>query len=251
MLGGFILGLTTLTRFVALLFPVVVVIVIWWLWRDSKRTLIGLAGFGLLFMVPLAPWFARNYIVLDHFIMGRTGGGEIYWTGSYIPWDGDWQGYLWPLSEYQAATPNMFDHDAAMTQRALENITADPIGVAGIWIKKPLKIFFQPEGLQFLIHAGAFTPSQLLLSALVIIAFCGHLLLLTLAALGVLRWKQARLFFIVTGSLLLYMVVIHLPLNGVPRYAVPFYSLIFIASAIGLLELLNDVKTHLKTHVKR
>ncbi len=54
----------------------------------------GLAGAALLFigfMLPIAPWTARNAIELDRFVPISTGGGKALYVGTFLPGDGEYQ----------------------------------------------------------------------------------------------------------------------------------------------------------------
>jgi hypothetical protein len=44
---------------------------------------------GAAFIVVLAPWTIRNFIVLDRFVPLSTGGGKVLFTGTRLPTDGD------------------------------------------------------------------------------------------------------------------------------------------------------------------
>jgi 4-amino-4-deoxy-L-arabinose transferase-like glycosyltransferase len=90
---GALLGLTTLTRpeylpFVALFALLALVRV----WLGQRRGLApGIAAAALLvvaFCGVLAPWTARNYLVLDRFVPVTTGGGKALFVATYLPGDG-------------------------------------------------------------------------------------------------------------------------------------------------------------------
>ena len=90
---GALLGLTTLTRpeylpFVALFALLALARV----WLGHRRGLLpGLAAAALLvaaFCGVLAPWTARNAIVLDRFVPVTTGGGKALFVATYLPGDG-------------------------------------------------------------------------------------------------------------------------------------------------------------------
>jgi 4-amino-4-deoxy-L-arabinose transferase-like glycosyltransferase len=90
---GALLGLTTLTRpeylpFVGL-FALLALARVWL--GHRKGLLPGLAAGALLvaaFCAVLAPWTARNAIVLDRFVPVTTGGGKALFVATYLPGDG-------------------------------------------------------------------------------------------------------------------------------------------------------------------
>src|SRR5688572_2982729 len=89
LLPGALLGLTTLTRPEYL--PFVAVFALLALLRVSWRRPAGWAAVALLvvaFCAVLAPWTARNAIVLDRFVPVTTGGGKALFVATYLPGDG-------------------------------------------------------------------------------------------------------------------------------------------------------------------
>ncbi len=93
LLPGALLGLTTLTRpeylpFVAVFAALALLRV----WRGHGAGLRGGVVAGLLLMVAfcgvLAPWTARNYLVLDRFVPVTTGGGKALFVATYLPGEG-------------------------------------------------------------------------------------------------------------------------------------------------------------------
>lgn len=243
---GVFLGAATLTRFVTLFFPFLLMIMLWM--RYKKEWKKGVLFSGLLsfsFLLVILPWIIRNEREFHTLILGRTGGGEILWTGSYIPWDGDWQGYQWPLTDLVHAQ-NMITYDREVTKLAIQNIRQDPAGVALLWVKKPLKIYMVPEGLSFLLKYGAFN-GNILLTILAIVAFVAHILLLFATGIGFLAKRHFPLFFRYVVFLFAYFIIIYMPLNGVARYAIPVYSILFIVTATGLW----DIKDALSLLISR
>ena len=97
LLPGALLGLTTLTRpeylpFVAVLAVLALARVAW---RHPESWRAGLPGgiaaaalLTLAFCAALAPWTARNYLVLDRFVPVTTGGGKALFIATYLPGDG-------------------------------------------------------------------------------------------------------------------------------------------------------------------
>lgn len=243
---GLVLGVATLTRFVTIFVPILAgFIILWRLWPYWKQAVISWIIMTSAFAVVVSPWLIRNYLVFDSFILGRTGGSEIYWTGSYIPWDGDWQGYQWPLTDLvKDSTLSVTERDTAINHMTVENVKSNPIGVAWIWLKKPLKIYLQPEGFNTLLQLGAFQGNTFFTS-LAIIAFIGQQIVWLFIFLGCLAYRRYSLFFTVSLPLVGYFILIHLPLNAVPRYAIPVYTVLFLILAIGLQDSISFVRQRL------
>jgi 4-amino-4-deoxy-L-arabinose transferase-like glycosyltransferase len=88
---GLLLGALALTRpeYLAISFPIAVVVLArhgWDGWREGLvQALVLLVGLALV----VAPWTVRNEIALDKFVPISTGGGQVLFSGSYMPSGGD------------------------------------------------------------------------------------------------------------------------------------------------------------------
>jgi 4-amino-4-deoxy-L-arabinose transferase-like glycosyltransferase len=91
LLPGALLGALTLTRpeFLAISFPIAVVVFA----RGGRAGWrAGLLDAALLLaglLVVVAPWTVRNAVALDRFVPVSTGGGQVLFSGSYLPSGGD------------------------------------------------------------------------------------------------------------------------------------------------------------------
>src|ERR1700760_3957263 len=59
------------------------------LWEDWKRALLIAAILVLGIVVVVAPWTARNAFALHRFVSVSTGGGQVLYSGTYLPSDGN------------------------------------------------------------------------------------------------------------------------------------------------------------------
>lgn len=232
-IAGMALGYTTLVRWGAFVLPAfffIAIIIITRQWRATLKLTISLCIGAVLIT---SGWLVRNYITFDQFIFGRTGGGEIYWSGSYIPYDGEWRG---DTAESQAIRGDLplLEYEKKFTQAAIENIKADPVGVAWLWLKKPFKIYIFPEALNYMNRTGQSTLS--IRSPVIFISIVGAILLhwLLLLAAGYGLWRN-RTFDTVTQyailAVLIFSLLIYMPLNPVPRYNVPLMPFIIILAS--------------------
>jgi 4-amino-4-deoxy-L-arabinose transferase-like glycosyltransferase len=59
------------------------------LWEDWKRALLiaGIVALGIVVVV--APWTVRNAFALNRFVTVSTGGGQVLYSGTYLPSDGN------------------------------------------------------------------------------------------------------------------------------------------------------------------
>jgi hypothetical protein len=88
---GLLLGALALVRpeYLAISFPIAAVVLArhgWDGWRDGLvQALVLLVGL----IVIIAPWTIRNAIALDRFVPISTGGGQVLFSGTYLPSGGD------------------------------------------------------------------------------------------------------------------------------------------------------------------
>jgi 4-amino-4-deoxy-L-arabinose transferase-like glycosyltransferase len=59
------------------------------LWEDWKRALLVAAIVALGIVVVVAPWTVRNALALNRFVSVSTGGGQVLYSGTYLPSDGN------------------------------------------------------------------------------------------------------------------------------------------------------------------
>jgi 4-amino-4-deoxy-L-arabinose transferase-like glycosyltransferase len=59
------------------------------LWEDWKRALLIAAILVLGIVIVVAPWTARNAFALHRFVSVSTGGGQVLYSGTYLPSDGN------------------------------------------------------------------------------------------------------------------------------------------------------------------
>jgi 4-amino-4-deoxy-L-arabinose transferase-like glycosyltransferase len=59
------------------------------LWEDWKRALLIAAIVALGIVVVVAPWTVRNAFALNRFVSVSTGGGQVLYSGTYLPSDGN------------------------------------------------------------------------------------------------------------------------------------------------------------------
>jgi 4-amino-4-deoxy-L-arabinose transferase-like glycosyltransferase len=248
LLPGALLGLTTLTRPEYL--PFVAVFALLAVLRASWRRPAGLAAGALLvlaFCAVLAPWTARNAIVLDRFVPVTTGGGKALFVATYLPGDGRQQlvkrqlihrfygkqdlGYvevlntpMAPLLDRVAAKYPRLSRDAALARIGRENFVKyageQPLDYAWMVIRK----------IQNMWDRGS-TPSM---SPKPWFAYHRVLVFWALAALIGLalrrRWEAAPI-----GLLILGITIVGGLLLAVPRRALPLMPLVLALTGVTVV----------------
>jgi len=118
-LSALLLGWSALTRpFALLLLPLLGALVAVSEYRRAKGWVLPAAIFGLLFLAPIAPWTARNYLIHDAFVLIATNGGSTFYGGNNDivlnewPHQGGWvsTGKL-PHRDLIEAAPSEVEHD--------------------------------------------------------------------------------------------------------------------------------------------
>ena len=226
--SGLILGAATLTRFTTILLPFAILFIFVRSFKTFKTSFKFIFLFFIGFLILVSPWFVRNYIHFNQFVFGRTGAGSIYWSGSYIPGDGEWLG---------PETPTL--DDAAFKREAIKNIKENPLGVLEIWMKKPFKIFFRTAA-----YGHRFHSSDILLNLVLIGGRVMHVLVICLSILGLIfSYKNERNKILNQTVLVIvaYFSIVLLPMNPDPRYQIPLMPYFIIFASVGIWRLIEMV----------
>lgn len=228
-LAGVILGISNLTRSTVVIYPIFLIFFFLLFKFDTKLIFKTL----LMFIVSLAvisPWTIRNYIVFKRFLLINTAAAELFWSGTYIPWDGickhgrDENFYkLFNLE-------NPIDNERKMLKEGIKNIISNPLGFLILSIKKFYRFWFKPIGYEILVSYGfkIFAILALLLQ-IVIVIFCWW-------SIFVNTYKNKIKFFPIL-VLFVYFTIMHNLLAPIPRYRLPLEIIIIGFSLDGIRKL--------------
>lgn len=260
--GGLFIGMSTLTRFITIFFPLLAIPVFYLLLKSWRKTFIysGLTIVAMLIIV--SPWLIRNYIQFDAFIFGRTGGGWIYWSGSYVPWDGEWKFDKLSFPEHiqkelegaklDKSSNYELKSDAILVKHTLSNIKENPIGIAKIWLKKPLKIFilkreFSGVQIEKFNLSACFSGGNFKACPVAGTLRLFHVMAVFIAIYGWIKlWRQKeRIITITFLFIFIYFTIFYLPMNPDVRYRLPLMPYIFILTSIGIFNITNLIKKKL------
>jgi 4-amino-4-deoxy-L-arabinose transferase-like glycosyltransferase len=231
LLAGLLLGVTNLCRGTVMYFPGFLFLLLLfyrnglWLRRMTGAVLLTVA-----MALTMLPWAARNYIHFKAFIPVAAGSGDVFWTGNYLPFDGEFR-----YEETQKAIQRIvgrvswIERDRILMAEAKKNILENPAASAWLFIRKIFRYWFRvyenvPSG-------QARETNWLIFAAL---GFT-HFALLALAIAGL---RQANLREPIIAMMLIlffYYTVIHAVTLAVPRYRQPLIPAICIFAAAGLL----------------
>lgn len=232
-LSGVFIGLTMLVRWGAILLPIFLLPIIWVIYKYSWKQII-LQSVIFLFAISfvVSPWIVRNYMIYDQFIFGRIGGGEIYWSGSYIPYDGEWVGSNTSEANAIRGDSVLLEADNKFMQATIQNIESNPLGVVWIWLKKPLKIYLFPEVGYYFNNTGvSISQTHWFIIAATIVATLIHWVLFIGAAYSIFKKQYSFNVRYVAIALIIFSVILYMPLNPVRRYNVPLMPIIIILAA--------------------
>lgn len=229
---GIALGLTTLVRFNTALIFIALFFPLWILQKSFKKAFIQSSFIGLGIFLIITPWVIRNYIQFDVFVPGRFGGGEIIWSGSYIPWDGEWAGQPWTVGNFPTLIEGLSppERDQLFLRYAIQNIKENPVAVAWIWVKKPFKILFG----EFNTSLETFTSHPFLVYFLIPLRLF-HLFVILFAFWGsFLFYFKNKVFLGFSSLIVLYFLASYIPMNPDSRYLIPLLPYLFIFDGMAL-----------------
>jgi 4-amino-4-deoxy-L-arabinose transferase-like glycosyltransferase len=245
---GALLGATALTRPEYLMFAVILGLAVLVKMARDRGIRLGVASLALFvgaFVLVLAPWTVRNFIVLDKFVPVTTGGGKALFVATYLPGDGRQLRVKRELirrfehkqnvTDREVADTQMKDlldkvarrypdleRDAALAKIGRENfrkyVREEPIEYAGMVVTKMWNVWRRGSG-PTMRGSGW-------------IAFHYAILALALVGLAVLAWRR-RWEVIVMGLLILGITLLGGLLLAVPRRNVPLMPLVLTLAACG------------------
>jgi hypothetical protein len=253
---GLFLGATALTRPEYLPFAAVFALLA--LALIARRRGLGNAvlASGLLvvaFLVPLAPWAVRNYIVLDRFVPVTTGGGKALFVATYLPGKGrqlpvkralikrfTGDSYVTPEEVRNTEMKNLLDRvarkypdmerDAALARIGRENFRKYIRERPGAYLRmvavKMWNVWRRGSG-----------PTM---RATGWIAFHYAVLALALAGLAMLAWKR-RWEFLLLALLIGGITLLGGLLLAVPRRNVPLMPLVLALAGTGFTWLASAI----------
>jgi len=230
LLGGVILGLANLTRSTLFFYPLFLIVFILLFEKEWKKKI---SSIGMIFLISgliVLPWTIRNYNVFGRFLLINTGAGELFWSGTYVPWDGICKHgrdeHFYNLFNLK----NPVDNERKMFQEGLKNIKENPLGFVKLSIKKFSRFWFKPIG-QELTEKKYYILGKLL--------FLPQIILTLLFLYGIITFYIPLLLPIVT--IFIYFGVMHNLLAPLTRYRLPLEPLFIVFAVAGLSKLVTKL----------
>ncbi len=235
-LAGFALALVNLCRGTLMYWPFFLIGFLWISGRPQRALLspLRLALMIAVMALGMSPWAYRNYKQFHAFIPVATGLGDVFWTGNYLPFDGEFR-YEETQKKILEITGDVtfVERDRILIHETIREMRQHPLASAWLMVKKVFRFWLRvynnvPSGHQRSTNWLIFLP----LAAV-------HFLLLAAAATGVTLLRGRIPMMSVIYSVLLYYTLIHAVTLAVPRYRQPLIPLLCILAAVGVLYFLQ------------
>jgi len=217
-ISGMLLGITTLCRATTMLFPLFIFVGLWAVYKVKIRAIVHFLIFLSMMVVVIIPWTVRNYFRFHTFLPVATGGGLTLWAGTYVPWDGKYQG---------------------VTTEPLKSMAMNPIKYFIMSIKKFPRFWITSHSSVF----GIDKPNSWYLRERqyfpLFVKFCLlllHTVTLILGIIGVFLIRKQWKSYIIPLLLICFFTG-HIFLVTIPRYHVPVLPYVFIFVSVCLIKI--------------
>ncbi len=230
LLAGVFLGMANLCRGTLMYFPAFLLLLLLF-YRDTfwRRRLLGGAALALAMALTMLPWTIRNYIHFHAIVPVAIGGGDVFWTGNYLPFDGEYR-YEETQKKIEELVGNatLTERDRILMAEAKKSIATHPWRSAWLFVRKIFRYWFRvyenvPQG-----HSRQ--TNWLILSVLGTV----HFALLAFAVAGFWRANLREPIIGVMLLLFFYYTVVHAATLAVPRYRQPLIPTLCIWAAAGI-----------------
>jgi 4-amino-4-deoxy-L-arabinose transferase-like glycosyltransferase len=234
LIAGVLLGLTTLCRGTTFYLPFFILaaaLLSSQRWKLMRRWAIFMAGMVLA----MAPWTLRNYHHFHVFLPVATGSGDVFWTGNYLEFDGEYRYQETQAKMLEiAGDVDLVTRDRKLMADAKQRIFAKPLPHAWLFVRKIFRYWLRvyedvPSG-------EARQRNWLVFGTLAAV----HYALLFPAVWGLRRcnWRDDGVKMLL--AFVVYYTLVHAATLAVARYRIPLLPLLGLAAAAGLLSLLAE-----------
>ena len=238
-ISGMLLGITTLCRATTMLFPFFIFVGLWAVYKVKIRAIVHFLIFLSMMVVVIIPWTVRNYFRFHTFLPVATGGGLTLWAGTYVPWDGKYQGVTTEPLRTMGEEYSPIELDKRLFKEGVRNIKERPIKYFIMSIKKFPRFWITSHSSVF----GIDKPNSWYLRERqyfpLFVKFCLlllHTVTLILGIIGVFlirrQWKSC-----IIPLLLICFFTGHIFLVTIPRYHVPVLPYVFIFASVCLIKI--------------
>ncbi|MEN3013173.1 MAG: glycosyltransferase family 39 protein [Endomicrobiia bacterium] len=228
-LTGCILGILNLTRSTIFLYPIFLMF-FFMLFKLNKKIILNNLIMFLISLIVISPWTVRNYLVFKRFLLINTAAAELFWSGTYIPWDGicrhNRDEDFYKLFNLE----NPVDNERKMIKEGIKNIISNPLGFVILSVKKFYRFWFKPIGFEML------RIFDFKMFSFIILFF--HVLLVIICWVDIyLNFSTKKEKFLPWLVLFIYFTVMHNILAPIPRYRLPLEVVMLGFSVNGILRI--------------
>jgi len=236
-ISGALLAIATLCRSTMILFPFFLLIAVWIVYGSNFRAIVHFSIVLIMMIVLITPWTIRNYYRFDSLLPVATGGGQTLWVGTYVAWEGKYQGADTEPLRSMREEYSPIELDKRLFKEGLNNIKDNPITyfVMSIrkfpryWVTSHSSVFGIDKPNSWYLRERQYFP--------LFVKFCLlslHTLLLILGFIGALLVRRQWKSFIIPLLLICYFTG-HIFLVTIPRYHVPALPYVFIFTSVCLI----------------
>jgi len=229
LLGSLFLGVTNICRSTTIFYIFFLGIGLWFIPEIKNLKWLKTFILGVIIsFIPVIPWTVRNYLTFDRFLLVNTSSGELFWSGTYIPWDGICKTDRDQNFFEKFNLPNPVDNERKMFKEGIKNIFDSPLGFLKLTIKKFLRFWFQPVG------AVLVSKKFRVLSYIIYLL---HFFWIILAIYGFIKSPNKILYSPLT-VLFIYYGIMHNLIAPIARYRLPIEPYIMIFAVYGFYHLI-------------
>lgn len=230
---GILLGVINLTRS-TIVFYTIFLIFYNLFFGISTRKVKEIIIITVVSFVVLLPWTIRNYLVFGRFLLINTAAGELFWSGTYLKWDGVCKHDRdEDFFKKFGSIENPIDRDKEMFKEGIKNIINNPKGFIKLSVKKFFRFWFKPAGYEILKGKYILFARIYFFVYIFLVLLCwGYLIKIT-------KDKILHPLFV----LILYFTIMHNLLAPIPRYRLPIEHLILSFAFVKLFNVLHIDKS--------
>ncbi len=257
---GILFGLTTLTRAVTLLLPLILIAHLIYLYR--RRAFRFVLGLVIAYTLTLSTWTIYNLVRWNHFVIGAEGIAANVYIGTTPGWCGP------ECVDNSAGITGQGDNQQKYMQGAFATIMADPVGYVRRRLTNVTEALLQPyntvyypgasiksiaaewwsgghslSGLARVTQTESFWPKLAL--------YLFHYLALLFGLIGMLiGWRKVWPRLPIYGTIA-YFVALHMVLTAIPRYLFPIEPLLLMFAASALVSIRALATNQHRTEAER
>ena len=231
-LSGIFIGLAILTRPEFVLYPIFLIVYLFFLSRFSMKCLKKYIILFLFVVLTLTPWVVRNYITQGKFIPLSTLGGFLFWEGNNSFANGGWA-YPEDYDEIMYKTKDMteYERNKIYFNEGMEELKSNPGRIPKLLMRKVL------------VHWAPFEEGFKMFNPYYVVIFL-------FGSIGILFFRKRTVEENALLIVFLATTATAIIIFGDPRYRYPYESFLIIFAALAIKEIFDFTKRKVLYHGK-